>query len=1400
MSSTAHPETDGDGLRVERAAEARLVVAIGASAGGLQAIEELFRALPSDIDAAFVVIQHLSPDFRSLMDELLARQTNLSVRIAADGLPLRKRTVSLLPPRKNMIVVAGRLLLTERADQHKPNLPIDIFFRSLAHEYGARAVGVVLSGTGSDGSRGLEAIKRAGGRAFVQSPESARFDGMPRAALAAVEPDAIGTPEQLAVRIGELLGDQRATDPPGGTAGTPERRLLELLRAARSVDFRLYKSGTVERRVQRRMAIRRIEALPDYVALVERDDSELDALFRDLLVSVTSFFRDPEAFESLERRVIPELVDAGLADGSLRMWCVGCATGEEAYSIAMLVQDEILARGVSLDFKLFATDIDARALAIATAGRYGADALAPVSGERRERYFVEDADGFVVRRELRDRIVFALHDLTRDPPFTRMHLLSCRNLLIYLQTQHQVRLLNVLHFGLAARGFLFLGPSEFTTPSLASEFEDIDRKWNLFRKKRDVRMLLPDQLSELSRPSSESLLTASAARKERDAEIDVLERVAAALLRDPADVAVLLGPNNSVQRIFGDPERFLRLPEGRPNTDLLRMVAPELRTALSVALSQATRKGQPVSARGVAFAGPHGPMLADAHVVRLAPSATEGQPLFLVKLGARDRDPASAEPPPTLRIDDAAHQRIEALEFELKHTKENLHATVEELETANEELQSTNEELLASNEELQSTNEELHSVNEELFTVNAEHQAKIEELLELSNDVENLMRATEIGTIFLDAELHIRKFTPAITRAIALVEHDVGRPLSHLAHAIENVRLVDTCRFVLESGETIEREVSTRDGGSFLLRVLPYHESRKRIRGVALTLVDVREIKSAQASLARSEARFRELVENIDEVFWIRTADGRDILYLSPQFERVFGHDAEAILAEPERLLDHVHAEDRERVRSYLHEELPARRQAEVTYRVLRSDGSLRWIHSRGHPVLDERGDVLRVVGFARDITDAKRQEQALIAMTRKLEGLANRDPLTGLWNRRGLDSQLSHEIERAVRSGSWLVAVMIDLDDFKAVNDRLGHSAGDVVLKGIAERMAESLRPNDVLARIGGDEFLALLPETRIAEAMQVAERLRLAISDSPIRLSGEMVRASASLGVARVSDACVSVEEILGRTRHALARGKLGGKNRVVLSDGDEAERRGDDDASTILETVLAGRGIRAVGQTIRDLHTGEVVGHELLSRGPRGTYENPEALFRLAIERNVLGLVDLQCFKTCVRTAGRIQHGRMHVNLYPSTLLDTPLDGLLAMLDAAGGPERFCIEISEQQFLGDPNYLADATHELRRSGVKIAIDDVGFGRSSLESLIVLEPDLIKVDRSFVAGTSTNPAKARNLQRLIHVSQHLTGELIAEGVETERERSLLAELGVRFAQGFLWGRPAEVTTPIDT
>ncbi|GJM22814.1 MAG: hypothetical protein DHS20C15_27290 [Planctomycetota bacterium] len=444
-------------------------------------------------------------------------------------------------------------------------------------------------------------------------------------------------------------------------------------------------------------------------------------------------------------------------------------------------------------------------------------------------------------------------------------------------------------------------------------------------------------------------------------------------------------------------------------------------------------------------------------------------------------------------------------------------------------------------------------------------------------------------------------------------------------------------------------------------------------------------------------------------------------------------------------------------------------------------------------PIRDARGRVRGASAIARDITSMKRAEAALVELSEKLEAQALHDPLTGLDNRRGMQQHLDRELARARRDSTPVVAVLIDLDDFKQVNDSLGHAAGDVVLCGAAQRMARCLRPGDILSRIGGDEFIALLPDTREAEGHHVAERLRLAVSDNPVSVGGRPLKLSASLGVATVPEESMSIEELLDLSRHGLSRSKHAGKNRVAFSHGGADEAALDD-----MDTLLRPESLSVLWQPIIDLDSGLVEAHELLVRGPEGPYHNPYDLFRLAIERNLLTTADLLCFKTCVQRAAGCSDGRLHVNIFPGTLLDTPARRLIEHFEAAGGASRFCIEISEQQFLGDPSSLCAPIAELKAAGVSIALDDVGFGRSSLEALLVLEPDVIKIDRAFVHGAGRDPGARRRLERLVRTARHLSAEIVAEGLENASDREVLLELGVRHAQGFLLGRPVPVPVPV--
>ncbi|HVX10744.1 MAG TPA: chemotaxis protein CheB [Pirellulales bacterium] len=832
------------------------IVGIGASAGGLESLEQMFRNMPRDSNLAFVVIQHLSPDFKSFMDELLARQTDIPVCRAEHEMVVEPNHIYLIPPRKDMIISGCKLLLTDKDPKQALTLPIDHFFRSLAQDAGSRAMAVVLSGSGSDGSRGIRDIHAAGGLVICESLSTAKFDGMPVSAIETGVVDLELPPEQIAEA---LVRHARTLANPGvdGSVDVDHQgfaEIFELLNQEYGLDFSHYKSTTVGRRIQRRLPINKIDSLREYTEKLRDDAVELNALYKDLLIGVTRFFRDPGAFAKLEEVVFPELLRKVPREQEIRVWVTGCATGEEAYSVAMLLHEQLEAAGRPINAKVFATDAHRGSLEIASLGVYGDDALADVGERRLARYFHRQADGYHVGQELRQMIVFAPHNLLKDAPFTKLDLVTCRNLLIYLQPLAQKKTLSLLHFGLKVDGILLLGPSE-TPGELQEEFSPLDDHWKLYRKRRDVA-LSADARQPLRSPGvrGRSPLLVAPPRTMADATL-----VAAydTLLGRYMPPGFLISDRRELLHVFGDGDKFLRIRPGRSSTDVFDLLHDEFRAGVTGAIQKASKELVPVQYSGVraTLDGREAVYRVSAEPVENRRSKSVQVLVSIVELAQPSEDEIAEgrRATPDSDVRQLSRDRIENLEAELRYTKENLQATIEQLETSNEELQATNEELMASNEELQSTNEELHSVNEELYTVNAEYQNKIAELVELHADLESLLASTEVGTIFLDQDMRIRKFTPSISRAFQLLPQDVGRRIDSFAHRL-HADLVQDIEVVLRGGAPCHREVLDRDGRCYLLRIFPY-QTPKGINGAVLTLVEVSALKEAESALAEAVRR-----------------------------------------------------------------------------------------------------------------------------------------------------------------------------------------------------------------------------------------------------------------------------------------------------------------------------------------------------------------------------------------------------------------------------------------------------------------------------------------------------------------------------------------------------------------
>jgi two-component system CheB/CheR fusion protein len=821
------------------------IVAIGASAGGLDALERFFSALPTDSGAAYVVIQHLSPDHKSMMVNLLGRHTQMPVVTVEDGMAMMPDRVHLIPPATIMHVVQGHLRLTPKSSRVL-TLPIDLFFTSLAKDAGHRAVAVVLSGTGSDGTRGSVAINEAGGLLLAQDPETAKFDGMPRSVIATGLVDGILEPEELAQRVLEHI--RQAPRAPTGrrarerlAAATDSDSALDeiqhLLRNVGGIDFRDYKPATVLRRIERRMKVRHVPSYEHYAQLLDGDRTELANLRRELLIPVTNFFRDTEAFDYLAEAAIASLVKERRDGQPLRVWIAGAATGEEAYSLAILFAEACERERRWPDFKIFATDVEQQCIDAAGAGVFPEAISAEVSPERLQRFFAHRGNHFVVKPDLRQNIIFARHNLLADPPFTRMDLVSCRNVLIYFQPEAQERVMRRLQYALAPGGFLFLGSSE-SLGGVAADFSPVSSKHKLFRVLRHIALPLDATTVGLPR--------ASPARHRHGGRMSAgpsdaaaIEAGLAALLRIYAPASLLLSRSHELLHVFGDVTRYLRIGEGSATLDVAKLLPERLAPVALALLHKAAKDTGPLRSEVLTL-----PVEGDAPLrLRLLARPIEvpqGETHLLLSFEPEPVE--TAEPSTAVETVDLSHetnQRVRSLEQELDATRDSLQATIEELETANEELQATNEELMASNEELQSANEELQSVNEELYTVNAEHQENIGILNRLNADLDNLAKAVAIATLFVDGELRITRFTPEATQLFNIRDADIGRPIADFTNRLDHPELVAELRETVRRGRPLQHEIRAADGRIYLTRILPYELPKRETRGAVATFVDI---------------------------------------------------------------------------------------------------------------------------------------------------------------------------------------------------------------------------------------------------------------------------------------------------------------------------------------------------------------------------------------------------------------------------------------------------------------------------------------------------------------------------------------------------------------------------------
>ena len=878
------------------------IAGIGTSAGGYEALKDFFTQIPKSPGISFVVIQHLARDYKSLTADWLSKITPINVIQVNKDMLIKPNHVYLMPENKTLKIKERKLILEDRDTLEIVNLAVDTFFNSLGNELKERAIGIIFSGAGTDGSRGVRTIKENGGLVFVQQPDSADFDSMPSVAIATDHPDLILPPAQIATKLLNFLKNPTSLKEENIEASSPSDReviqeIINHISNFSNVNFRSYKINTIIRRLEKRTKLNHLNSIREYQEFLKHNSDEMYVLYNDLLIGVTNFFRDKEAFRILEKKVIKALFEGKKNYETVRIWVAGCATGEEAYSIAILCEEHIKKNQLDIPYKIFATDLDHRAIELASVGRFRSDILLDISKERVEKYFEKAGDFYEIKKQIRKKIIFARHNLINDPPFIRTDLITCRNLFIYLKPELQKKLLHNFNYALKPGGFLFLGANE-SSDGVQDLFEAVDSKWKIFRNKNNsnIHPEIFEPNSSLGNYKSNQLRPEESRRLPNTGEEEDYESI---LVTEYAPDCIFLNEENEVVYSHGNVDQYLQLPKKRMSFSIFNMLQENLALIFKSALRKLHHGELTVNYWDVLIQKADKEFYSNINFKAISLSSQKSslhKHITLVEFS-----PSSSERPFGNRAGSittanrASNNEILELQSELQLTKKELQFTVDELETLNEELQASNEEMHSSNEELQSTNEEIQSSNEELNTVNTELKNKIDEISALHNDITNLFNNTEIAIIFLDENLLIRKFTPAAKENFNFIENDIGRPISHLTHNFLYDNFTKDASNVLKTLAPLIKEIVNRNQQTYLMRVMPYKTEDMHIKGVVITFVDfsvlkkaTEDLKKRSIELEKSEHNLKSLVNNTPDLL-MRLNPEQQIVFVNKAIKREFG-------------------------------------------------------------------------------------------------------------------------------------------------------------------------------------------------------------------------------------------------------------------------------------------------------------------------------------------------------------------------------------------------------------------------------------------------------------------------------------------------------------------------------
>lgn len=1478
------------------------MVGIGSSAGGIEALSLLVKYLPSDLNCCYVVAQHLSPNYKSILHEILNRESKLLVKKVVDGEKVKKNTVYVIPPNKNLVLKNHTLVLQEPPKEIFTKPSVNILFESISQEYGENGIGIILSGTGSDGTQGLISIKAAGGLTFAQIPKTAKYDGMPSSAIDSGSVDYEIAPEQFGDIIKRyLMFDDNIASLIQSDAPSDELdMLLKKVKKKTGIDFTNYKHATLLRRLQRRMATVECRTLGDYLEYVTRDEAELILFAKDTLISVTSFFRDTEAFAVFAHH-IKEIVNSKKSGDEIRVWIAGCATGEEAYSIGILFLDYLEELGKSCKLQIFATDIDLTALSIARAGVYSDNAMIEMKSEYLEKYFKRKDHTYEVTKLLRDSVIFAKQDLTYDPPFLKLDLITCRNVLIYFNNELQAKVIGMFHYALHAEGYLFLGRSESIGVN-ADIFVAIDTKTRVFRKDPTVKLASKKKISRTYlRSNNENI---SLQRKSEKTLLDELSFYY-------ENAAILVDNDLNIIHTFGQIGKFVSFPKGSLKYNLQELIGEPFRSELMplftvVKKHQEPRKGKEKRINGLLFRlviKPTKEKPSEMYVVLFEnipeeniPSICDNSPEHEYNTFSRNYDYSPEEQLVT-------QEHLQSLIEELSTSNEEMQALNEEIQASNEEMQATNEELEASNEELQATNEELASVNEELLV-------KTNELATTNYDFESVYNTLDFPLIVLDTQLHLKRFNTTAGRLYELQYSSIGQ---HLENSYLPYYIKDLEEHFLEVINKKRKDALfiTHEKNTYKVFINPSLNKAGKVLSLVLAIINNTDIIQAKKQLEEKQEMMLSIMNNSRDMIALKDITGR-YEFVNRRFEEFFGVTSDNVIKKSDAQLfsqelakafrsddisvlgnlapkESIHPYAKEGITYYLHtnrfpifdddgmvksicveiQDISHKYQAEqklkLAAKVFERAGEGILITDEKNKILTVNDSFCRITGYSleevvgknpsilnsgtqeniffknmwetllergwwqgeivnknkkgevytewltinsvKDVNDKLTNFVAIFSdisnikdSQRQIEHMAMHDELTSLPNRFCFVDRLKHDIAHAAHTNEKLSVLFIDLDEFKNINDTLGHSVGDALLIEVAKRLKLCTKSSDFVARLGGDEFTAIVHSQNIEEVVEYAQKVLDFITAS-YDIHEKKLFISCSIGISVYPDHGIDSSALLRSADTAMYRAKDNGKKRFVFFEEEmKALSLQRMSIESGLRIALERNLFEIVFQPKVEMKTNTIVGAEVLLRWNDPSLGNisPAVFIPIAEKAGLMVdigkiVIDKTIASLKVLLSESIELPNIAINVSAIQFRDSDFETyLLDKLELHCIPnDKITIEITESILIDNTTSVQSTLQNFHAKGIRISIDDFGTGYSSLSYLKKFPLSELKIDRSFVDDIESSSDDYHITHAIIDIADALGLEVIAEGVENEEQSTILQKLGCGRAQGFHFYHP---------